>query len=188
MMRRYIFRLIKCAGVLALAASAVFAQNPPAETQSRGEGPRRIGRPGRERRPARQREGRLGLDRLNLSDAQREQLRQIESRYAASFRAKREELHTIRQSRRQAGTALTAEQEARARRLREELRADSERMRTEMRGVLTEEQRTQLRSVRDEMRERREEFRERRQEFREQRRQRRQQRRPPAHPAATDQL
>lgn len=189
-MRRYIFRLITCAGVLALAASAAFAQNPPAQTGPGGEGPRetrRMGRPGRERRPARQREGRIGLDRLNLSDAQREQLRQIESRYAASFRARREELHAIRQSRRQAGAALTAEQEARARQLREELRADSERMRTEMRGVLTEEQRTQLQSVRDEMRERREEFRERRQEFREQRRQRRQQRRPVAPPGTTDQ-
>jgi Spy/CpxP family protein refolding chaperone len=180
-MRRYIYRMITGAGVLALLASAAFAQNPPAQKQPGGEGQRRMGRPGREHRPGGRRDGRLGLGRLNLSDAQREQMRGIESRYATSFRARREELRTIMQARRQGGT-LTAEQESRARQLREELRADGEKQRTEMRGVLTEEQRAQLQTLRDEMRQRREEFRERRNEFREQRRQRRQQQQPPAPP------
>ena len=187
-MRRYTYRLIAGAGVLTLLASAALAQQPPAPKQPGGEGPRgmgRMGRPGREGR-AGLRSGH-GLGRLNLSDAQREQLRGIESRYAAGFRARREELHTIRQSGRQTGGTLTAEQEARARQLHEELRADAEKMRTEMRGVLTEEQRTQLQSMREEMKQRREEFRERRQEFREQRRQRRQQQ-PPAPPKGDGQL
>lgn len=191
-MRRYIFRVITGAGLLGLSASAVFAQNPPAPKQPGGDGPREMRRMGRRQTPGGPRDGRLGLGRLNLSDAQREQLRGIESRYAAGFRAKREELRSIRQSRRQGGDALTAEQQARARQLHEELRADGERMRAEMRGVLTEEQRTQLQSMREEMQgrreQRREQRRERREEFREQRRQRRQQQQPPAPPGTTDQL
>lgn len=190
MLRRYTVRVIKCAGVLALLASAGFAQNPPAQTQQPGvEGAPRTGRmQHRHMRDRGPREGRLGLGRLNLTDAQREQLRQIESRYVAGFRARREEMRALRQSRRQTGAALTAEQEARARQLREELRADAERMRAEMRGVLTEEQRTQLQSARDEIGQRRELRRERRQQFREQRRLRRQQRQTPTPPGTTDQL
>ena len=194
-MRRYIFRVTAGAALLALSAAAGFAQNPPAPKQ--GEGPReakRMGRMGRRHAPDGPREGRLGLGRLNLSDAQREQLRGIESRYAGGFRTRRDELHALGQSRRQTGGTLTAEQEARARQLREELRADAERMRAEMRAVLTDEQRTQLQAAREELRqqrdlrrERREEFRERREEFREQRRQRRQQQQP-APPGASDQL
>ena len=192
-MRRYTLRAIRCAGVLALLASAGFAQTPPAQPRQQPqpgvEGTRRMGRmQGPHMRGPGPREGRLGLGRLNLSDAQREQLRQIESRYADAFRTRREELHTLRQSRRQSGGALTAEQEARSRQLREELRADAERMRTEMRGVLTEEQRTQLQSMREEMRQRRELRRERRQQFREQHRLRRQQQQTPPPPAAADQL
>lgn len=188
-MRRYILRVIACAGLVGLLAAAGFAQNPPG-SPSQGEGQRemrRMGRMGRRHAQGDPRAGRLGLDRLNLSDAQREQLRGIESRYAGSFRTKRDELHALRQSRRQAGgTALTAEQEARARQLREELRADAERMRAEMRAVLTDEQRTQLHAAREELKQQRELRRERREEFRERRRQRRQQQSPP--PGTTDQL
>ena len=173
-MRRYIFRSITFAGLLMLLASAGFAQNPPAQKQEGGEGPRALGRMGRRHALGGPRAGRLGLGRLNLSDAQRAQVRQIESRYAASFRARRTERRSLMQTRWQGGT-LTAEQEARARQLREELRAEAERMRAEMRGVLTEEQRAQLQSLREEARQRRE----RRQEFREQRRLRRQQRQSP---------
>lgn len=186
-MRRYISRVIAAAGLLALLAAAGFAQDTPAPKQQ-GEGPRAKGRIGRSHLPGGPREGRPGLGRLNLSDAQREQLRQIESRYAGSFRTRRTELRTLVQTRRQGGGALTAEQEVRARQLREELRADAERMRAEMRAVLTEEQRAQLQSLREELRQRRELRRERRQEFREQRRLRRQQRQQTSPPGATDQL
>ncbi|HLL76998.1 MAG TPA: Spy/CpxP family protein refolding chaperone [Pyrinomonadaceae bacterium] len=186
-MRRYTYRVITLAGLLVLMAAAGFAQNPPAPQGQGGEGPRGMGRVGRRHMPGGPRGPRLGLGRLNLSDAQREQLRQIESRYADSFRARREELRSIMQTRRQGGT-LTAGQEARARQLREELRADSEKMRAEMRAVLTDEQRTQLQTMREEMGKRRELRRERRREFREQRRLRRQQRQQTPPTGTTDQL
>lgn len=187
-MRRYILRVISCAGLLAVAAAGGFAQNlpgSPSQDEGRRES-RRVGRVGRRDARDGQRADRLGLDWLNLSDAQREQLRGIESRYAGSFRARRDEMHALRQSRRQAGGAPTAEQEARARQLREELRADAERMRAEMRAVLTDEQRAQLQAARAELKEQRELRRERRDEFRERRRERRRQRQPPAPPGTSD--
>ena len=189
-MRRYILRVMTGAGLFALLAAAGFAQNPPAPKQQ-GEGPRemrRVGRGGRRHAPGGPRAGRLGLGRLNLSDAQREQLRGIESRYANGFRTRRDELHALRQSRRQTNGTLTAEQEARARQLREEMRADAERMRGELRAVLTDEQRTQLQAAREELKQQRDLRRERRDEFRERRRQRRQQQPPPAPPGTTDQF
>lgn len=186
-MRRYIFKVTACAGLLGLLASAGFAQNTSAQQKQGGEGPRAPDRTGRQHMRGGPRAGRLGLRRLNLSDAQREQLRAIESRYAAGFRTKREELRSIRRARRQGGT-LTPEQDARARRLREQLRAEVEELRGEMRGVLNDEQRAQLQSLREEMKQRRELRRERREEFREWRRQRRQQQQPPAPPNAEGQL
>lgn len=179
-MRQKFFRTFALAGVFALLASAGLAQQPTtAQTQQGGrpDGPPVTGRMGR-RHLGRDGHGggqkgagveRRVLGRLNLSDAQRENLRGIESRYAEGFRAKREELRGIMQARRGGGT-LTAEQSARARQVREELRASSGKMREEIRALLTDEQRTQLQSTRDELRQRRDERRAMRGELREKRR------------------
>lgn len=195
-MRQNLFRTFALAGVFALLASAGLAQQTPAQqTQPSGkpDGAHDMGRHGGRRHMGR--EGRGGghkgpggerrvLGRLNLSDAQREGLRGIESRYAEGFRTKREELRGIMQTRRGGGT-LTAEQEARARALRDEMHAGSGKMRDEIRALLTDEQRTQLQSTRDEMRQRREERRGMRGERREQRggeRRRERNTTPPANP------
>jgi len=193
-MRQQLFRTFALAGAFALLASAGLAQQPPAQTPPGGQpdGPPVMGRMGRRQMG---REGRGGghkgagverrvLGRLNLSDAQREGLRGIESRYAEGFRTKREELRGIMQTRRGGGT-LTVEQEARARALRDEMHAGSGKMREEIRALLTDEQRTQLQSTRDEMRQRREERRGMRGEGREKRRGERRRERnttPPANP------
>ena len=179
-MRRYASRFSLAAGLLASLAASGFAQQQPSPAEQRQDerdlprvggrmGRRQMGREGRVGNP--RAEGRV-LRRLNLSDAQREQLRGIESRYAESFRAKREELRAVRGVRREGGT-LTAEQRERARRIREELRAVSGKMREEIRALLTEEQRNQLQSARDELRQRREGRLQRRGEPGERRRQRR---------------
>jgi Spy/CpxP family protein refolding chaperone len=63
---------------------------------------------------------------------------------------------------RRGGTALTPEQEARAKQLREELRADAERMRAEIQNILTPEQRQQLQQRRDELKQHGEQFKQRR--------------------------
>ncbi|MFN2515418.1 MAG: Spy/CpxP family protein refolding chaperone [Pyrinomonadaceae bacterium] len=79
---------------------------------------------------------------LNLSDEQRQQGRGIMQRRRESTKAQREELFKLREKR-IAGT-FSAEDEARAKALHQEIRAAKEAGRTEMAGILTAEQKTRL--------------------------------------------
>ncbi|HEV2799975.1 MAG TPA: Spy/CpxP family protein refolding chaperone [Pyrinomonadaceae bacterium] len=94
------------------------------------------------------------LSRLNLSDAQRTQMREIEARYGQSLRAQRQEMRGLFELRRE-GATLTPEQQQRAEQLRGELRDSAERMHTEILALLTPEQRDQLKRMREEMEARR---------------------------------
>jgi Spy/CpxP family protein refolding chaperone len=109
--------------------------------------------------------GRHAFGQLNLTDAQREQLRAIRARYQQGFQTQRQEVRQLADARR-GGGALTTEQLARLQELRAQMRANAERMRTEMQGVLTPEQQAQLKQQREQFRERREEFKQRRLERR----------------------
>jgi hypothetical protein len=102
---------------------------------------------------------RRALRRLNLTDAQRGQLREIEARYGQSFKAQHQELRQLMEVRRSGGT-LTAEQQQRADQLRTEVRANGERMHAEILALLTTEQRDQLKRMREEGEARRKERRE----------------------------
>jgi Spy/CpxP family protein refolding chaperone len=169
--------------VLTLASSfAVFAQDAkPGETQGPSQAEGRGLREGRMggRREMRKRfmlsRAMHALGKLNLSDAQREQLRSIHQSAFEGTRAKREELRQLFMGRRE-GRQLTPEQESRAKQLREELMAARERTHKDVLGVLTPEQRAQLEKLKEERRARREEMRQRREQFREQRRQMRENR------------
>ena len=163
--------LTKAGLVLGLAATmaavslAQSQQTPAPESGAAGAG-RRHERMGRRRGQHKMDgEGRGGglrlLHQLNLSDAQREQIRSIRENYAKRTEAQREELHQLSRTKRQGGE-LTPEQQARAQQLRTELRATAESIHNEMVGVLTPEQRTQLEQLRKERKEHREEFRQRR--------------------------
>jgi Spy/CpxP family protein refolding chaperone len=159
-------RLIKfsfAACLVALLAPASLAQTnatqstTPAPTFGRQMGRRGLGKQGRGENPLKQERGeRRALRGLNLTDAQRQQMRDIEQRYGQTLRADREELQRLKDLR-QSGGKLTPEQQSRARQLREELRANAEHMRAEINNLLTPEQREQLKQTRDEMRERRRE-------------------------------
>jgi Spy/CpxP family protein refolding chaperone len=174
-MKRNLTRASLPLALTALFAVAGFAQQTPApKTEGKADIERRMGREGREGRMGRRGgrgedhgdragTGRRELKRLDLTDAQRQQMREIESRYAGSFRAQREEMRKLQEIRRGGGT-LTPEQQGSARRLREELRANADKMRGEIQNLLTPEQREQMRQRREEMRQRREEFRTRRAE------------------------
>jgi Spy/CpxP family protein refolding chaperone len=89
------------------------------------------------------------LRRLNLSDAQHNQLREIEARYGQSFKTQRQEIRQIIELREQ-GATLTPEQRQRVRQLRGELRDSTEKMRAELSAILTPEQRDQLKRMREE--------------------------------------
>jgi Spy/CpxP family protein refolding chaperone len=146
-------------GLAALLSLAAFGQTS-APQDGTGEG--RVGRRGRAdiedrmgggQRAGRGRHGIAGgraLGRLNLSDAQRNQMREIEARYGQSFKTRRQEMRELIELRRQ-GATLTPEQRQRAEQLRGELRDSAERMHNEILALLTPEQRDQLKRMREEM-------------------------------------
>ena len=89
---------------------------------------------------------------LNLTEQQRQQRRAIVERRLESTKAQREELQRLGDKRR-AGT-FTAEDEARAKALHQELRRSMEGIRGEMDAVLTAEQRAKLDELKSERKQR----------------------------------
>ena len=166
-MKSIFIRVSLLVGLAAFLSVAAFAQaSAPQQSGTGDDKPHaRHGKMGRMGERGGRQMGQRGLRRLSLSDAQREQLRDIEARYSQNSKAQREELRQLFELRRQ-GTALTPEQQARAEQLRAALRDDGERMRNEILGVLTAEQREQLKQAREEFRQRREERKSRREERR----------------------
>jgi Spy/CpxP family protein refolding chaperone len=152
--------------VLALN-SVCYAQQPEAGHQEQT-------RPGLGGPDAGRRHGRMGrrtridgMRELNLTEEQRQQQRAILQRQLGNTKAKREELFKLREKR-IAGT-FTAEDEARARALRDEIHNSMKNIRSEMENVLTAEQRAKLEQLKTGRKARREEMRERRREIRERR-------------------
>jgi Spy/CpxP family protein refolding chaperone len=106
--------------------------------------------------------GGMGMFRgLNLSDAQKEQMRTIMEANKPS-QAVRDEMKSIREARKN-GTELTADQKARLRQLREQGKANRQAVHAQLLAILTSEQRQQLETRKAEMEKRRQEFRQRRQ-------------------------
>ena len=151
--------LLAGAGVAAHAQTADRQEGPRAEgrrgAHTGAHGGKRFGRFGR-----RHGLGLRGLRGLNLTDAQKEQIRTIHQNAGAATQARREELRQLFRTRRQGGQ-LTAEQEARARQLRAELKEARERTHNDVLAVLTPEQRAQLEQFKQERKARREQMRER---------------------------
>jgi protein CpxP len=126
--------------------------------EKRGDGQERGGRFGRGGR--RGGFGLHGLRELNLTDAQKEQIRTIMESKRGNREAgqtQREELRQIVEARRN-GT-LTAEQEARLKAFRDQRRAEMRQTHEQILAILTPEQRTQLEQLKQERQNRRQEFR-----------------------------
>ncbi len=120
------------------------------------------GREGMMRRGMRMRErGRL-IRELNLTEEQRQQGRAIRQRHLESLKPQREELFKLREKR-IAGT-FNADDEARAKALRQEMRTAMEGARTEMAGLLTAEQKARLEELKKERKEKMEQRMKQRQE------------------------
>lgn len=143
---------------LVLAFSLVaFAQQPQELTQTPDSALRRerIERKERHRERMGRHKGMHGgrgmgrlIRELNLSDTQQEQVRTITKRRLEGLKPQREELFRLREKR-IAGT-FTAEDEARVKALREEMRASMESVRVETEGILTVEQKAQLEQLKQE--------------------------------------
>lgn len=177
-LRKFVFGVL---GTILLGGMAAFAQQPqtgtaPDETlrkerlEQRLERHReRMGRrEGVEGRQRMERGGGLGhLTReLNLTEEQRQQSRAIVQRRLAGTKSQREELFKLREKR-IAGT-FTAEDETRAKALRQQIHDSMAGVREEVEGVLTAEQRTRLEQLKTERKERMERRMKERQERRDQ--------------------
>ena len=150
-----------------LATSAAAYSQPATDTQQENKPSVQEGR-----REGRRRHGKMGglgsmrlMRELDLTEAQREQQQAIVQRYVGNTRAQREELFKLRQKR-IAGT-FAAEDETRARVLRDEIHSSMENIRSEMQSVLTAEQRVRLEQLESARKARHEQTRERRRERRE---------------------
>lgn len=159
--------------ILGLAASTVvFAQQPPrgegnapqADREGRGKGfgmKRGRGFGGRGH-------GRRIFAQLDLTDAQKEQLRTLREAQRQRNQPQREEMRGIFAAAQQSGQ-MTEQQRERLRQLHEEMRASNEAARAGMLNILTPEQRAKLEQLRQEREQRREQFRQRREQLRQQR-------------------
>jgi Spy/CpxP family protein refolding chaperone len=85
---------------------------------------------------------------IELTEAQREQIRAITQRRLESTKTQREELFRLSEKR-NAGTC-SADDEARAKALHQEIRAAMEGIRTETEGVLTAEQKSKIEELQKE--------------------------------------
>lgn len=156
---------LPAAAVFILAFSVfAFAQEPQPTSPRGGLVPHRRGqREGRHHERGRRAE--LGLMReLNLTEDQKQQQRAIMERNLEGIKGPREELFKLREKRMQ-GT-FTADDEARAKELRQEIHNVMQRLHIEVEGILTAEQRAKLEQLKTERKARHERMREPRQDRR----------------------
>ncbi|MBA3255237.1 MAG: Spy/CpxP family protein refolding chaperone [Pyrinomonadaceae bacterium] len=167
----FLRRILPLLASLTLAFAAIaHGQEPQAPAQDGGiRGDRMRHREGRSH-DRMGKGGRFGLGKLrrmhelNLTDEQRQQQRAIVQRHLESVKAQREELSTLREKRAQGN--FTAEDEARAKALRQEIHRSMQGVHTEIESILTPEQRTKLEQFKTERKARHDEMRKRRQERR----------------------
>lgn len=101
------------------------------------------------------------LGQLNLSDAQKEQIRGISETFKTSTQTQREEFRSLGMKKRDG--ILTADEQARFEEIKTQLKMSGEQMHNSVLAILTAEQRTQLEQMKEEMKQRKMERRQNRQ-------------------------
>jgi Spy/CpxP family protein refolding chaperone len=91
-----------------------------------------------------------GLKELNLSDAQKEQVKLLKERNKSQFQPQREEIKTLA-SKKHDGI-ITADEENRLKELKGQMKANGQKSREEMMTILTPEQKSRFDQKRNEMR------------------------------------
>lgn len=107
--------------------------------------------------------GLRGLRNLDLTDAQREQIRGIMETSKTANQPIFDEMRTLKEKRR-GGAELTETEIARVKELKAQMKQSREQTENTILGILTAEQRQRLETEKQERQKRREEFRQRRQE------------------------
>lgn len=149
--------LLSSFAVIALSSIGFAQEVKPTENQDtvrkeRGLGKRGDGKLGGKRHGHRGKEMAMrGLHKLNLTDAQKAQLKDLKERNKSQFATQREELKQL--AAKKHNGLITADEENRFKNLREQMQANRKKIHDEMLTILTPEQKTQLDQMRTEMRE-----------------------------------
>lgn len=107
--------------------------------------------------------GMHGLKNLDLTDAQKEQVRGIMETVKTANEPLRTEMRTLMEKRR-GGEELTESDRTRLKELKSQMKQSREQIESSILGILTAEQRQKFEQMKEEHQKRREEFRQRRQE------------------------
>ena len=102
-----------------------------------------------------------GFAKLNLSEDQKLQMKNLHESFKAGHEGSFKEMHTLMQQKRD--NTLTAEGQTRLQELKTQMKTAREQLRTGMQNILTAEQKTQLETMKQEFRQKREEHRKMRQ-------------------------
>ena len=156
-------------GAIAVSAFAFAASAQDTKVAPKGDGqraPREMRHEGMRGERFDRGPGGFGLRGINLTDAQKEQIRQIHEANKPS-QALKDEMRTLREAKHNG--ALTADQQARLQTLRAEAKQKAESVHSQVLAVLTAEQKAQLATRGQEMRQRTEQRRQQMQERRQQR-------------------
>jgi periplasmic protein CpxP/Spy len=137
------------AAILLTGSTALFAQQPTQQPS-----PEAGQQPGADMRgPHGSRgfkRGGMGLfQQLDLTEAQRQQMREISDRFRESTRAQREQMRPFYEQLRQGGT-LSTDDQAKLNALREQVRGLERQRQDEMMSVLTPEQKAKLDQLKEE--------------------------------------
>ncbi len=108
--------------------------------------------------------GMRGLRQLDLTDAQKEQIKGIMEASRTANEPIRQEMRTLMEKRRNGGDELTETDRTRLKELRTQMKQTAEQNHNTILGILNAEQRQKLEEMKQEKQKRREEFRQRRQE------------------------
>ncbi len=138
--------IISTVAVVAFSSFALAQDVKPTDNQDAAKQERRQGKNGRHGKDKAMR----GLHKLNLSDAQKEQMKSLHERNKTQFQPQHEEMKTLMSKKREG--IITDEEQSRLKDLKAQMRENGQKMHEEMMTILTPEQKTQMEQMKTEMR------------------------------------
>ncbi len=149
--------LLSTAAIITLSSFSYAQEVKPIENQDSMKQEQRIGKRGEKRGFGGKRHGKhgnkmgmRGLEKLNLSDSQKEQINALKERNKSQFAPQREEMKTLASKKRDG--IITADEQNRLKELKGQMMESGKQTHTEIMNILTPEQKTQLEQMKTEMR------------------------------------
>jgi periplasmic protein CpxP/Spy len=144
--------IISSVAVIAFSSFAFAQDVKPTDNQDSVKQERGQGKRGGEGKHGRHGKDKMmrGLHQLNLSDAQKEQMKSLKEQSKLQFQPLREEMKTL--SSKKYDGIITNEEQSRLKELKAQMRENGKKMHEEMMSILTPEQKTQFEQMKTEKR------------------------------------